>query len=425
MRPRLKRSVAEKLVPPIPPNAEEAGDRIFRYDASFFSRVHLRESFAPLRVGDVPCIARDHRNIPVHQLHTVNHIQWLLVRVRVHRVLPRVAIDIQHQHSDACKMNFWNTLPRPFFVQAPMEDVTDAAFRELLARHGKPDVMFTEFTSADGLVLAPERGQRALRKKLFFSEEERPIVAQLFSAYPDRMEQAARIVASLGFDGIDINMGCPDRAAERSGCGAAMIKTPTLAQDIIRAAQRGGGGLPVSVKTRIGYAKNELSTWLPALLETHPAAVTIHARTRNELSEVPARWEHVREAVSIRDACGCKTLIIGNGDIQNIQDARTKAGETHADGVMLGRALYGNPWLFSGRDTSPTKEERLSALAEHLVLFGELLEKTTNYAVMKKHFKAYCSDFDGAKELRVRLMDTSSTTEALALLESHGVAYRA
>lgn len=319
-------------------------------------------------------------------------------------------------------MNFWKSLPRPFFAQAPMEDVTDAAFRALIARHGKPHVMYTEFTSADGLVLAPERGQAILRKKLLFGPSERPIVAQLFSAYPERMEQAAHIVSELGFDGIDINMGCPDRAAERGGCGAAMMKAPELAQEIIRAAQRGGGGLPVSVKTRIGYAKNDLSTWLPALLETSPAAVTIHARTRNELSEVPARWEHVREAVSIRDALGADTLIIGNGDVRTIADARARAKESGADGVMLGRALYGNPWLFSERTTVPTRQERLRALAEHLALFQELLEGTTNFAVMKKHFKAYCSDFDGAKDMRIRLMDTHSSAEARVIIEAEGVA---
>lgn len=319
-------------------------------------------------------------------------------------------------------MDFWKSLPQPFFVQAPMEDVTDAAFRALIARHGKPHVMFTEFTSADGLVLAPESGQKVLRKKLQFAPVERPIVAQLFSAYPERMEAATRIVAELGFDGIDINMGCPDRAAERGGCGAAMMKNPSLAREIVYAAQRGAGGLPVSIKTRIGYSKNDLTTWLPALLGTNPAAITIHARTRNELSAVPARWEHVREAVSIRDSHGAPTLIIGNGDVRSIPDAHAKALEYGADGVMLGRALYGNPWAFADRGVEPTKEERLDALAEHLVLFEELLSEVTNFAVMKKHFKAYCSGFDGAKELRVHLMETTSVSGALAALKGERVA---
>ncbi|HUO56086.1 MAG TPA: tRNA-dihydrouridine synthase family protein, partial [Candidatus Paceibacterota bacterium] len=234
--------------------------------------------------------------------------------------------------------NFWQTLPKPFFALAPLEDVTDAAFRCLIAKKGKPDVMFTEFTSADGLALAPEEGKRRLLKKLEFSEGERPIVAQLFSAYPDRMETAAQMVRALGFDGLDINMGCPDRAIEKSLCGAAMIENPSLAKEIIRAAQRGAEGMPVSVKTRIGYAKNEISTWVPALLEEGIAALTIHARTRNEMSDVPARWEHVKETVDIRDRLGVPTLILGNGDLTDLADAREKVKTHGADGAMLGRA---------------------------------------------------------------------------------------
>ena len=240
---------------------------------------------------------------------------------------------------------FWTTLPRPFFALAPLEDVTDAAFRRLIARYGKPDVMFSEFTSADGLVLAPEDGKAKILKKLIFSVAERPIVAQLFTANPEHMESAARIVADLGFDGIDINMGCPDRAVEKSLCGSAMIKNPPLAKEIIRAAKRGAGELPVSVKTRIGYASNEIPTWIPALLEEGIAALTIHARTRNEMSDVPARWEHVKEVVDIRNSLGFDTLILGNGDLKDLADAREKIAFAGCDGAMLGRAIFGNPWL--------------------------------------------------------------------------------
>ncbi|MBI2030598.1 tRNA-dihydrouridine synthase family protein [Candidatus Kaiserbacteria bacterium] len=295
-----------------------------------------------------------------------------------------------------------------------MEDVTDAAFRRLIARKAKPYVFFSEFTSADGLVLAPESGQTHLRRKLLFGPEERPIVAQLFSAYPERMEKAAAIVAELGFDGIDINMGCPDRAIEKGKCGAAMMQYPDLARKIIRAAKNGAGGLPISVKTRIGYARNELDTWLPTLLGEGLAAVTIHARTRNEMSEVPARWEHVREAVAIRDSMKVSTLIMGNGDVCDLADARTKAAETGCDGVMLGRAIYGNPWLFAEHIASP--RERIEALIEHLRLFEELLGDVVNYATMKKHFKAYISGWDNAKDLRMRLMETNAVGEAIDIL---------
>lgn len=326
-----------------------------------------------------------------------------------------------------------------------MEDVTDAAFRRLIARKGKPHVFFSEFTSADGLALAPVEGQRALRKKLLFSAEERPIVAQLFSAYPERMEVAAAIVAGLGFDGIDINMGCPDRAIEKGRCGAAMIKYPDLAREIIRAAKRGVWrsdlhkrsdldkiGIPISVKTRIGYARDEIDTWIPTLLAENLAALTVHLRTRNEMSDVPANWEHMPRIVALRDRLSPETLIIGNGDVRDIADARAKAAQTGCDGVMLGRAIYGNPWLFSEQLCKPglhnlyvqarlaqwhrSPREKIGALMEHLQLFDELMSDTTNYAVMKKHFKAYISGWDNAKELRMRLMETTAIQEAIDLL---------
>ena len=312
--------------------------------------------------------------------------------------------------------NFWQALPRPFFVLAPLEDVTDAAFRQLIARYGKPDVLFTEFTSADGLVLAPDDAKPKLLKKLSYSADEHPIVAQLFTASPERMEAAARLAANLGFDGVDINMGCPDHSVEKSLCGSAMIKDPPLAKEIIRAAKRGAGDVPVSVKTRIGYATNEISTWVPALLEEGIASLTIHTRTRNELSDVPARWEHVREAVDIRDRLGVDTLIIGNGDLKDLVDARAKVAAAGCDGAMLGRAIFGNPWLFTGRIDEPTREEKLRALAEHIALFQELLSGTTSEAVMKRHFKAYVSGWDGAKELRVRLMETSDLSAAASII---------
>src|SRR3989338_1774662 len=321
--------------------------------------------------------------------------------------------------------SFWHALPKPFFVQAPMEDVTDAAFRALIARYSSPDiprVMFTEFTSADGLVLAPEEGKEKLLKKLLYSEAERPIVAQLFTAVPERMEQAAQLVADLGFDAVDINMGCPDKAVEKSGCGAALIKNPRLARELIRAAKK--SGLPVSVKTRIGYNTDELDAWLPQLFAEEPAAITIHARTRKEMSDVPARWDTVARAVEIRNQCQGDALpltaIVGNGDVKDIADARAKAAETKCDGVMLGRAVFGNPWLFQCSQEHQNKEpkERMQALSEHLALFAELLGDSVNYATMKKHFKAYISGWNGAKELRARLMETEHLTQAHALLRS-------
>ncbi len=303
-----------------------------------------------------------------------------------------------------------------------MEDVTDVAFRALIAKYSDPSiprVMYTEFTSADGLLRADEDGQRKLRKKLEFNDGERPIVAQLFTANPEHMEAGARLCREMGFDGFDINMGCPAREVERQGCGSALIRTPELARELIRAAKKGAESadqrMAVSVKTRIGYNEDELETWLPELLAEEPDAVILHARTRKEMSDVPARWERVARAVEIRDSLSSKTLIVGNGDVQNLADAREKIAATRADGAMIGRGIFGNPWLFTNRG-EPTPQERIAALLEHLELFDKLLTGTTHYATMKKHFKAYISGWDNAKDLRIRLMETESISEAKEIL---------
>lgn len=327
-------------------------------------------------------------------------------------------------------------------VLAPLANVTDASFRKVIAtysRHirkdgteGGPDVFWTEFVSADGLMRATPEGREKLMADLIYSEEERPIVAQLFSAHPEYMEKAAHLVAGLGFDGIDINMGCPDRTVEKQGCGSAMIKNPTLAQEIIQAVKRGGKGIPVSVKTRIGYNKDELNTWLPALLKEQPDVITVHARTRKEMSKVPARWGHIEEAVRIRDTVqkdiphNERTLIIGNGDVYTLADAEKKVLETGADGVMFGRAIFGNPWFFNPevQYSNISIQEKLRVLLEHTQLFEELLSEK-NFALMKKHYKAYVHEFDGAKELRSALMEAENAEEVSTVvnrfLDNHTV----
>lgn len=315
-------------------------------------------------------------------------------------------------------MTFWEKLPKPIIVLAPMADVTDAAFRRIIAECGKPDVTWTEFVSADGLIRATPEGKRKLMRDLVYTEAERPVVAQLFSAHPEYMEQAAALVRELGFDGIDINMGCPDRSIERQGAGAAMIKDPENARAVIRAAKRGAGPLPVSVKTRVGYNKVELDRWIPEILSEEPAALTVHARTRKEMSLVPARWEHVGEAVALRDKAGVSTLVLGNGDVRTTEEARIKVKETGADGAMLGRAIFGNPWLFSGAPV-PAPDERLRMLSRHISLFDELLGDIKSYAVMKKHYKAYVSGWDGAKEIRDKLMETTTAPDAIATIKRY------
>ncbi|MEA1929331.1 MAG: tRNA-dihydrouridine synthase [Patescibacteria group bacterium] len=352
--------------------------------------------------------------------------------------------------------NFWQRLVKPFFVLAPMADVTDAAFRRVIAKYGKPDVLWTEFVSADGLV-HPE-GRARLLKDLIYDESERPIVAQLFTSHPEKMAAATRLCAELDFDGIDINMGCPDRGIEKQGAGAALMRDPSLAREIMRAAKQGAGNLPISIKTRLGYNQDQLEKWLPELLAEEPAAVTIHARTRKEMSKVSARWGRVADAVKLRDKLKSKTLIIGNGDVVDLADASQKAMETGADGIMLGRAIFGNPWLFAGLRSAkagiarkatevfstenlpgsyavalrdglslqyrpsplerhqPSSKEKLCVMLEHTRLFEKLLGGHKSFAIMKKHYKAYVVGWPGAAELREKLMQVKMAAEAEELI---------
>ncbi len=312
--------------------------------------------------------------------------------------------------------NMWENLNKPFFVLAPMADVTDIAFRTIIEKYGKPDVFWTEFVSADGL--ANTIGREALKIDLLYKESERPIIAQLFSSNTEKMREAAKYVAELGFDGIDINMGCPDRTIEKQGAGAAMMKNKEKAGAIIQAVKDGiqdaGKNISVSVKTRVGYNSVQIDDWIPFLLEQDLDALTVHARTRKEMSLVPARWEHVAEVVAIRDRMNLKTKIIGNGDVRDIEHAKVLAEQTRCDGVMLGRAIFGNPWLFSGK--VPTIKEKLKVMVEHTKLFEELLGKYKNFSIMKKHYKAYVNGFDGAKELRVKLMEAKDSNEVEKLV---------
>jgi len=321
--------------------------------------------------------------------------------------------------------NIWSTLKtkslkekRTLCVLAPMADVTDAAFRSVIATHGKPDAMWTEFVSADGLALAKGIGKEKLLRHLLYSKKEKAIIAQFFTATPEHMKKAAQLAVSMGFDGIDINMGCPDRSVEKQGAGAALMKTPKLACELIRAAKEGAAGLPVSVKTRLGWNKDELEEWLPELLKEKPALITVHARTRKDMSLVPARWERVKRAVEIRDELKSTTLIFGNGDVMNLADAQRRADETGADGVMIGRGIFGNPWLFTKKQGSISIEEKLKVMLKHTRLFEKLLGDVKNFAVMRKHYKAYVSGFEGASDLRVRLMGTTSSKDVATIVKN-------
>ncbi|HVW71781.1 MAG TPA: tRNA-dihydrouridine synthase family protein, partial [Candidatus Paceibacterota bacterium] len=247
---------------------------------------------------------------------------------------------------------------------------------------------------------------------------EHPIVAQIFGSNPDTIAYAAKLAEQLGFDGVDINMGCPDSSIEKQGAGAAMIKTPERAQEVIRAAQ-GATSLPISVKTRIGYNTVTMDEWLPKILEMKPAALTVHLRTRKEMSLVPAHWELMAQAVALRDKHSPETLIIGNGDVKDLADAEQKAKESGADGIMLGRAIFGNPWLFAGRrveDTPPA--ERIAALLA-LARAYEDLKPRKSFHILKKHVKAFVTGFDGAAELRAKMMETESADELASVIAAH------
>ncbi|MDP3724929.1 MAG: tRNA-dihydrouridine synthase [Nanoarchaeota archaeon] len=305
---------------------------------------------------------------------------------------------------------------KPIIAMAPMANVTDAAFRRMFAKYGKPDVFWTEFVSTEAL--CSEKGRESALLDLIYSKDERPIVAQIFGSKPNLFYKSAEMIKQLGFDGVDLNMGCPDRNVEKQGAGAALIKNPGLAEEIIEATKEGAGGLPVSIKTRIGYNKDITEEWTAHLLESDPAAITFHARTRKEMSDVPAHWDAIARAVKARDAAKKSTLILGNGDVRSVREAARKSEETGCDGVMIGRGMFGNPWCFKGvKREEKTLEERLRAMCEHARYFEELFREKKNFAVMKKHFKAYASDFDGAKELREELMETESADEVREKVE--------
>ena len=325
-----------------------------------------------------------------------------------------------------------------------MADVTDAPFRRMLAKYSdwpnrKAVVMWTEFVAADGLMRATPEGKEKLMADFMYGEEERPIVAQLFSSNEEYMEKAARLATELGFDGIDLNMGCPANTIEKQGCGSAMIKNPAKARAVIRAAKRGAGDIPVSVKTRIGYNEDEIEKWIPEILAEQPAALIVHLRTRKEMSKVPAQWNKMPRIVELRNELSPETIILGNGDVLSLADGHRKAELSGADGVMIGRALFGNPWFFDptkelpvrltalpthgvNRDTLHTEdtgntsveyitlEERLRVMVEHTKLFEELLG-FKNFSIMKKHFKAYVNSFPGASELRAQLMNQNSAAD--------------
>jgi tRNA-dihydrouridine synthase len=339
--------------------------------------------------------------------------------------------------------NFWKGLKKPILIQAPMEDVTDTVFRQIIAKCGAPDVFFTEFTNVEGLC---SRGRDKVGKRLIFTPKERPIVGQLWGKTPEKFLDAARIVKEMGFDGIDINMGCPEKSVVKKGTGGGLINNPTLAKEIILATREGAGKLPLSVKTRIGVKEIQTEKWIGFLLKLNLDALTIHGRTVVEMSDVPTHWEEIGKAVKLRNSLKSKTLIIGNGDVKSREEALEKSNKYGLDGIMIGRGIFNNLWIFDkGQkgwqkrkgsrqratqralaggitfDRTPDKaspEEKIKLLIEHISLFDKTWGKTKNFSLMKKFYKIYISNHPDAKSIRIKLMEFTDAKSTLNFLRS-------
>lgn len=308
--------------------------------------------------------------------------------------------------------NIWNQLPTPFLILAPMEGVTDIAFRQVIAHAGRPDLFFTEFTNVSSY--ASEKGRSNALSRLKVAPTDAPIIAQIWGKNPDHFTECAGALQELGFAGIDLNFGCPDKNVNRAGGGAAMIKTPELAIECFRNAKN-ATSLPVSIKTRLGWSRiDEFQTWLPTLLTEHPAALTVHLRTKKEMSKVPAHYELIPDIIKLRDHFSPDTKLIINGDIKN----RAHAMELHEkypaiDGFMIGRGVFQNPYCFT--DHQPSRDELMSLLFLHLDLYEKYLSDQS-YEPLKHFFKIYINNFPGASDLRAKLMETHSVAEARKIL---------
>ena len=311
--------------------------------------------------------------------------------------------------------NFWRDLPRPFFVLAPMEDVTDVVFRHVVSKAGRPDVFFTEFTNSDSYC-HPE-GMKSVRGRLIFTEDEQPIVAHIWGDRPDYFRQVSIGMAELGFKGIDINMGCPVPNVASRGKGSGLILRPDVAAELIEAAK--AGGLPVSVKTRLGFHKiEEWKEWLTHILKQDIANLSIHLRTRNEMSQVDAHWEFIPEIKKLRDEIAPNTLLTINGDIPDRQTGLELAEKYGIDGVMIGRGIFKNPFAFEKEPKAHSSKEYLDLLRLQLDLqdqYSDVLPRPITG--LHRLFKIYVKGFRGASELRNQLMNTKSTDEVRALLD--------
>lgn len=313
------------------------------------------------------------------------------------------------------KENFWSELPRPFFILAPMEDVTDIVFRHVVSEAARPDVFFTEFTNTESFC-HPE-GIHSVRGRLTFSEDEQPMVAHIWGDKPEQFRETSIQLAKMGFKGIDLNTGCPVANVAKKGKGSGLILRPDVAAEIIQATK--AGGLPVSVKTRLGYYEiDEWKDWLKHVFEQDIANLSIHLRTRKEMSKVDAHWELIEAIKNLRDEIAPNTLLTINGDIPDRKTGLELAEKYGIDGVMIGRGIFHNPFAFEKEPREHTSKELLDLLRLHLSLFNKYeKDEIRQFKSLRRFFKIYVRGIRGASELRHQLMNTQSIAEARALLD--------
>lgn len=308
-------------------------------------------------------------------------------------------------------------LPKPFFVLAPMDDVTDTVFRQIIASCAAPDLFFTEFVNVDGL---QSPGRPKLMKRLHYTDAEKPLIAQIWGKNPENFYKTARELVDMGYAGIDINMGCPDKNVVRNGTCSALINDRPLALEIIQATQAGADGkLPVSVKTRLGFNTVDYS-WHEFLLQQNLSMLSVHGRTRAQMSKVPADWDAIAEVRKLRDTLAPETLLVGNGDVLSRSQGEALAAQHKLDGIMVGRGIFQDPYLFADESQwiLRTPVERLQLYRRQVSLFAETwLDGERPIQTLNKFCKIYVNGFESAKEMREELMAAASTDELLTLLD--------
>ncbi len=362
--------------------------------------------------------------------------------------------------------SFWETLPQPIIGLAPMDGVTDSAFRYIVAAYGKPDIVFTEFTNVHDIC----SGRLKVLDSLRYSDVERPVIAQIYGKDPALFYQAAHVVCELGFDGLDINMGCPSKNVASSGSGAGLIRTPKLALELMENARKGiqdwadgqtleeiglkpsalqsiaqlkgehpeltedqkRAPIPLSVKTRLGFDSNIINEWSDVLIQGHPEVISMHGRTLSQMYRGQSDWEAIAQATTRIRTHGI--LAIGNGDIKSLAEAHQRIQESGVNGVLIGRGALGNPWIFQGihhirnaiptgspvnlETTAPSVDEKFQAMITHAQCF-EAIHGTERFVRMRKHLGWYCSTFPHAAAMRVQMVRTNGSQDVINILQAY------